>query len=81
MTIQVAMYCWYGNEVMLTSANIRDAAYNLGWCDCGPKVSSYLFIIMERSKRPAMLTAGKYAQLSLRALAQVRKLNFHVNSK
>lgn len=41
------------------------------WVVCGPLVLKTLFIIMERSKPPLILTAGKFINLSLSSLVAV----------
>ncbi|GLV41243.1 Odorant receptor 83a [Carabus blaptoides fortunei] len=65
ITVEIFFYCWYGNELFLTSTTVGDAVYMSDWHRFGPRVNKLLFIIMERSKRPLRLTAGKLFQLSL----------------
>lgn len=48
-----------------------DACYMTEWVACGPLVRKTLFLIMERSKRPLILTAGKFIILSLSSLVGV----------
>ncbi|KAF2886566.1 hypothetical protein ILUMI_19606 [Ignelater luminosus] len=58
-----------GNSVI--SAKIRSACYMSEWINCGPLVRKSLFIIMERAKRPLILTAGGFVSLSLDTLVSV----------
>ncbi|KAF2892955.1 hypothetical protein ILUMI_13215 [Ignelater luminosus] len=73
LIIQISFYCTFGNEVTLQSSNIGEACYMTEWIACGPLVRKTLFIIMERSKRLLVLTAGKFINLSLFSLAAVFK--------
>ncbi|KAF5272419.1 hypothetical protein FQA39_LY07887 [Lamprigera yunnana] len=79
LMFQITLYCSHGNEVTLQSAMISDACYMTKWVYCGPLVRKTLFLIMERSKRPMVLTAGKFVNLSLESLmAVVRHHNLNV---
>ncbi|KAF5308144.1 hypothetical protein FQR65_LT06323 [Abscondita terminalis] len=71
LMFQISLYCFYGNEVTIQSAMVRDACYMTEWIYCGPMVRKHLFLIMERSKRPMVLTAGKFVNLSLASLVTV----------
>uniref|UniRef100_A0AAR5PUH7 Odorant receptor n=1 Tax=Dendroctonus ponderosae TaxID=77166 RepID=A0AAR5PUH7_DENPD len=71
MLCQLGMYCWFGNEIMLHSAAIRDACYESDWIHSCPQVRKMLLMIMERSKRPLYLTAGKFSILSLNSFTSV----------
>ncbi|KAJ8985304.1 hypothetical protein NQ317_007091 [Molorchus minor] len=48
---QVALYCWFGHNIMLKSEEICDACYMSDWYNSDARIKKYLFIIMERSKR------------------------------
>ncbi|XP_031329655.1 odorant receptor 94a-like isoform X1 [Photinus pyralis] len=73
LMFQITLYCAYGNEVTIQSAMVLDACYMTEWIYCGPEVRRNLFLIMERSKRPLVLTAGKFINLSLSSLVSVIK--------
>ncbi|KAB0805267.1 hypothetical protein PPYR_02237 [Photinus pyralis] len=73
LMFQITLYCAYGNEVTVQSAMVLDACYMTEWIYCGPEVRRSLFLIMERSKRPLALTAGKFVNLSLSSLVSVIK--------
>lgn len=55
------------------STTIQDSCYLSDWINFDTKVRKTLFIIMERSKRPVYLTAGKFANLSLDSFKSVSK--------
>lgn len=44
------------------------------WTDYDPSIRRMLFIIMERSKRPVRLTAGKFVFLSIPTLVSVNNV-------
>ncbi|KAH1007445.1 hypothetical protein HUJ04_004675 [Dendroctonus ponderosae] len=50
MLCQLGMYCWFGNEIMLHSAAIRDACYESDWIHSCPQVRKMLLMIMERRR-------------------------------
>ncbi|KAF2882941.1 hypothetical protein ILUMI_23246, partial [Ignelater luminosus] len=53
------------------SLKISDACYMTEWIYCGPKVRKTLFLVMECTKRPVVLTAGKFVDLSLASLVNI----------
>ncbi|KAB0804556.1 hypothetical protein PPYR_01526 [Photinus pyralis] len=71
LMFQITLYCSYGNEVTLQSYKVLEACYMTEWIYCGSEVRKNLFLIMERSKRPMVLTAGKFINLSLTSLVSV----------
>ncbi|XP_049817792.1 odorant receptor 94a-like [Aethina tumida] len=71
MIVQLSIYCWNGNEIILKSTATRDACYNSNWIKCGSSIRKMLFIISERSKRPLYLSAGKFSKLSLATFTSV----------
>ncbi|KAF2892958.1 hypothetical protein ILUMI_13218 [Ignelater luminosus] len=73
LMFQISLYCTFGNEVTVQSSRIGDACYDTEWVYCGPVVRKTMFLIMERSKRPLILTAGKFVDLSLSSLVAVVK--------
>uniref|UniRef100_A0AAR5P071 Odorant receptor n=1 Tax=Dendroctonus ponderosae TaxID=77166 RepID=A0AAR5P071_DENPD len=50
----------------------REACYEFDWINADLQVKNMLLIIMERSKRPLHLTAGKFSILSLDSFTSVR---------
>ncbi|KAK4885197.1 hypothetical protein RN001_001468 [Aquatica leii] len=75
MMLQLFMYCWYGNEIILKSTKISDACYNCNWYERGPLVRTYLFMIMERCKRPLNITTLKLSNVSLTAFKSMSITN------
>ncbi|XP_066245772.1 odorant receptor 94a-like [Euwallacea similis] len=71
MLCQLGLYCWYGNEIIFESYGIGNACYESDWTNCGPQAKRMLFIIMEGSKRPLRMRAGKFSDLSLASFTSV----------
>ncbi|KAL1512815.1 hypothetical protein ABEB36_002338 [Hypothenemus hampei] len=69
---QLVVYCWFGNEIIVYSADISNACYDCNWLNMSTTARNMLFLIMERSKRPFYLTAGNFFTLSLQSLTSVR---------
>ncbi|XP_072938132.1 odorant receptor 10-like [Epargyreus clarus] len=65
MLIEVFILCWFGNELILKSLELRRAAFEGPWLNMDPKTNMLLIIFLERCKRPLRVTAGKIFTLSL----------------
>lgn len=68
--IQLLIYTWTCNDIIVQSTAIGDAAYNSKWYllpddGLGRAVKRGLFIMMIRARRPCILTAGNFAVMSL----------------
>ncbi|XP_052742622.1 odorant receptor 46a-like [Bicyclus anynana] len=65
MLIEVFILCWFGNELILKSLELRQAAFDGPWLETDPKTTMFIVILLERCKRPLRVTAGKIFTLSL----------------
>ncbi|KAL0103918.1 hypothetical protein PUN28_016933 [Cardiocondyla obscurior] len=68
--IQLLIYTWTCNDIIVQSMAISDAAYNSKWYllpdnSSGRAVRKGLIIMMIRARRPCILTAGHFAVMSL----------------
>ncbi|KAM0727264.1 Odorant receptor 13a [Formica fusca] len=68
--IQLLIYTWTCNDIIVQSTAISDAAYNSKWYllpnnGPGKAVRKGLIMIMIRARRPCVLTAGSFASISL----------------
>jgi len=68
--IQLLIYTWTCNDIIVQSTAISDAVYNSKWYllpdnDLGRAVKKGLIMIMIRARRPCILTAGNFAVMSL----------------
>nr|AUF73009.1 odorant receptor [Anoplophora chinensis] len=74
--IELAMYCWVGNEIILKSLQIGDACYMSKWYEFSPRTNKILFLIMERSKRPLTISAYKFSVLSMSAYLKIIQCSY-----
>ncbi|XP_071055264.1 odorant receptor 10-like [Onthophagus taurus] len=65
MVFQIAIYEWFGQIILEKSSDLVQCCYMSNWTDFNTKNKKMLFIIMERAKRPIILTAGYFVTLSL----------------
>lgn len=68
--IQLFIYTWTCNDIIMQSMAVSDAAYNSKWYllpynDPGRAVRKGLMMVMIRARRPCQLTAGNFAVMSL----------------
>nr|AWT23255.1 OR1 [Hycleus cichorii]AWT23256.1 OR6 [Hycleus cichorii] len=72
MLVQLWMYCWFGNEIILKSIQVGDACYNSKWYELDSKlIKNYVFLIMERCKRPIAISVYGLATLSLTSYVSI----------
>lgn len=62
---EISLICYWGNEISLESQNVIHACYDVNFFGSDVRFQKALFLIMERSKRPITLTAGKFSPLTL----------------
>ncbi|CAB3244595.1 unnamed protein product [Arctia plantaginis] len=65
MLIEVFILCWFGNELIWKSIDLRQAAFDGPWTTSDRKTNIYIILFMERCKRPLCVRAGKIFTLSL----------------
>ncbi|XP_046966711.1 odorant receptor 46a-like [Vanessa cardui] len=65
MLIEVFILCWFGNELIVKSLDLRQAAFDGPWLTTDPKTTMFIVIFLERCQRPMRVTAGKIFTLSL----------------
>nr|QRF70982.1 odorant receptor [Semiothisa cinerearia] len=76
MTLQVFLYCYQGNQLMIESTEVASAAYSCPWYLCSLRFRRALLIIMIRSKRASQLTAGGFTTLSLSCFTAIVKASY-----
>ncbi|KYN28938.1 Odorant receptor 46a, isoform A [Trachymyrmex cornetzi] len=71
MFVQIFVYCWSGNEVMLKSMSIADAIYRMNWPLLSINEKKGLLMIMIRSTIPVKFTSSFLITLSLQSYSNV----------
>ncbi|CAG4965516.1 unnamed protein product [Parnassius apollo] len=67
MLTEVFILCWFGNQLIIKSLELQNAAFASPWLGTDSTDKLFIIILMERSKRPLQVTAGKIFTLSLDA--------------
>ncbi|KAJ6635359.1 putative odorant receptor 71a [Pseudolycoriella hygida] len=65
VVIQIFLPCYFGNEIMLTSAALSNHVYSSSWHSFSLKYRKLVITFMERLKRTRTLLVGKLFPLSL----------------
>ncbi|XP_031762984.2 odorant receptor 46a [Galleria mellonella] len=65
MLFEVFILCWFGDELIWKSLDLRQAAFEGPWLKTNAATRKYIIIFLERCKRPLRVTAGKIFVLSL----------------
>ncbi|XP_011146335.1 odorant receptor 46a-like isoform X2 [Harpegnathos saltator] len=76
MFVQIYVYCWSGNEVILKSANIGDAVYQMDWPALSVSEKKNLLMIMKRSTVPIKFTSSFLITLSLQSYSNILKTSY-----
>ncbi|KAJ3656616.1 hypothetical protein Zmor_015679 [Zophobas morio] len=71
--LEIFLWCYYGNEVILKSTNLTTSAYMCGWVEFSKDFKTDLLFFMTRSQFPLKLYAGGYFTLSLETLMVILK--------
>nr|UEN71224.1 olfactory receptor 41 [Gregopimpla kuwanae] len=75
MLIQIFIYCWFGNEIILESKDVGNAAYAMDWTQLSIRSQKKLIVIMVRSLEPMRFTSGNII-LSLDTFISLLKLSY-----
>ncbi|KYN30668.1 Putative odorant receptor 71a [Trachymyrmex septentrionalis] len=75
MFIQIYIYCWCGNEVILKSISIGDAIYCMDWPLLSVNEKKELLIVMIRSTIPIKFTSSFLITLSLQSYSNVKEIS------
>ncbi|KAJ3643973.1 hypothetical protein Zmor_026652 [Zophobas morio] len=73
---QLYFYCYYGSTLFEESNSLSNAIYMGQWYDYDMKSKKALFILMERSKDPMIVTAGKILELSIVTFATILRRSY-----
>ncbi|XP_018568462.1 odorant receptor 4-like [Anoplophora glabripennis] len=71
MTLEVSLYCCYGQKVLDSSSTITEACFMANWYNCNVKVQEDLVIIMNRANKFVTMKAGGMFPLTLETLMRI----------
>ncbi|KAF2880206.1 hypothetical protein ILUMI_25965, partial [Ignelater luminosus] len=63
--LQVAIYCYWGEQVTRESQNVGFSAYNANFTGSDLKFQKALVLIIRRSQTPTVITAGGFTDIGL----------------
>ena len=72
MLSEIFLYCYFGSILIDESNSLTDAIYMGEWYTYDIKARRGLITLMERSKGPMVVTAGKILDLSLVTFTTVK---------
>ncbi|XP_072762243.1 odorant receptor 43a-like isoform X2 [Anoplolepis gracilipes] len=78
MFVQIFVYCWAGNEVILKSTGLGEAVYQMDWILMPINEQKDLLVIMKRSTRPIKLSSSFLVTLSLESYCNLLKASYSV---
>ncbi|EZA59460.1 ObirOr5-E22 [Ooceraea biroi] len=76
MFVQIFVYCWAGNEVILKSTELSEGVYQVDWTLITVSERRDLLMIMKRSTRPIKLTSSFLVTLSLTSYSNLLKASY-----
>ncbi|GAB1867167.1 Odorant receptor [Camponotus japonicus] len=76
MFVQIFVYCWAGNEVILKSTGLSEAIYEMDWILMPTNKQKDLLMIMKRSTRPIKFTSSFLVTLSLESYVNILKASY-----
>ncbi|GAB1867163.1 Odorant receptor [Camponotus japonicus] len=76
MFVQIYLFCWSGNEVILKSMNLGDAIYHTEWFLLSISDKKELMMIMMRSTIPVKFTSSFLITLSLQSFSSILKTSY-----
>ncbi|XP_072761983.1 odorant receptor 13a-like isoform X1 [Anoplolepis gracilipes] len=76
MFVQIFVYCWAGNEVILKSTTLSEAIYEINWTSVTISEQKDLLMIMKRSTRPIKFTSSFLVTLSLESYTNILKTSY-----
>ncbi|CAL1679396.1 unnamed protein product [Lasius platythorax] len=76
MFVQIFVYCWSGNEVILKSNSIGNAVYRMNWPILSISEKKDLLMIMRRSTIPIKFTSSFLITFSLESYSNILKTSY-----
>ncbi|RZB40716.1 7tm 6 domain containing protein, partial [Asbolus verrucosus] len=71
VSLEVFMYCWFGNEIEVKSSKIPYAVFESDWTSLSPKVQKNMIIFVLRVQRSLRISALGLFNLSLETFVKI----------
>ncbi|XP_015180565.1 PREDICTED: uncharacterized protein LOC107068558 [Polistes dominula] len=79
MFMQIFLYCWFGNEVILKSMQIGDMFYEMDWTSLENDIVKIIPIIMLRSTKPIEMRSGYIIVLSAQSFTSILNTSYSMD--
>ncbi|NP_001177525.1 odorant receptor 110 [Nasonia vitripennis] len=76
MLMQMFLFCWYGNEVVLDSTKLFHTIYNINWIELQIQTQSKLLLMMLVASSPIQLFRGAIIKVNLDAFINILKFSY-----
>ncbi|RZC40536.1 7tm 6 domain containing protein [Asbolus verrucosus] len=76
VSVQVFMYCWFGNEIELKSSKLPYAIFESDWTSLPPKIKKELIIFFIRVQQPLKMSAFGLFYLSLETFVKILRTSW-----
>ncbi|XP_070156630.1 odorant receptor 94a-like isoform X2 [Polyergus mexicanus] len=80
VSLQILIYCWYGNEVRLKSILLSNEIFGMDWTNVDKKIKENLIMIMNRSLRPIEFSSIHIVTVNLDSFVKLLKTSYSVFS-
>ncbi|XP_068912914.1 odorant receptor Or1-like [Tenebrio molitor] len=76
VTVEIFMYCWFGNEVEIKSSNIPYATFESNWIDATEETKKNILFFVLRCKKPIKMSALNLFYLSLDTFMKILRTSW-----
>ncbi|XP_056644738.1 uncharacterized protein LOC130450387 [Diorhabda sublineata] len=73
MLLEIFLWCYYGNEVIMKSRKLTESAYKSDWVSCGEEYKKKIIFIILRTQKEINIQAGMIFTLSLSTFVKILK--------
>ncbi|XP_075983691.1 putative odorant receptor 85e [Anticarsia gemmatalis] len=76
VALDIFVYCYYGNQIILQADRVSTAAYQSAWHTMGVRPRRVLLNILLANKRPVAVRAGRFLRMDLHTFVVIIKTSF-----
>nr|WPO56444.1 odorant receptor [Leucinodes orbonalis] len=76
VALDIFVYCYYGNQIILQADRVSTAAYQSAWHTMGVRPRRLLLHILLANKRPVIVKAGNFLPMDLHTFVVIIKTSF-----
>ncbi|RZC34671.1 7tm 6 domain containing protein, partial [Asbolus verrucosus] len=80
ITLEIFMYCWFGNEVEIESSKVAYTAFESNWMDRTTDLKNDIIFFVRRCQKPLKMSALQLFYLSLETFMKVSSTYLAISS-